>query len=211
MIPFPFGPDRCRSESDRHSPPPPSAPQAATALQQSAGDGLLKDLKAAEEMVAFSASFRERFALWRADGLLRAQNWQGLVELFASMGDQEEVAAAALERLSCQLLQALASADVKKRGPGTKQLREFVDGIVSANPPVAGFELSRGELLRLWRLARGPQSGSRSAVGLLCRKGPRTEGYGWRARAEMEDGGGGGGVIWVPRRRGSRRRRTSPC
>ena len=100
--------------------------------------------------------------------------------MFASMGDQEEVAAAALERLSCQLLQALAAYDVKKRGPGTKQLREFVDGIVSATAPVAGFELSRGELLRLWRLARGPQSsrgrGPRS-VGLLCRKGPRTEGH----------------------------------
>ena len=106
----------------------------------------------------FSSSFRERFALWRADGLLRAQNWQGLVEFFRGMTDQDEVAAAALERVSSQVVQTLAAADVKKRGAGTKQLRDFVDGIVSATPPVAGFHFSRAELERLWRLARGPQS-----------------------------------------------------
>ena len=107
----------------------------------------------------FSSTFQERFALWRADGLLRAQNWQGLVELFQGMADQDEVAAAALERLGSQVVQTLGATDVKKRGSGTKLLREFVGGIVKAEPPVAGFDLSRAELLRLWRLARGPRSG----------------------------------------------------
>ena len=107
----------------------------------------------------FSSSFRERFALWRADGSLRVQNWQGLVDFVRGMTDQDEVAAAAaLERLSSQVVQTLAAADVKKRGAGTKQLRDFVDGIVSATPPVAGCQSARAELERLWRLARGPQS-----------------------------------------------------
>ena len=79
--------------------------------------------------------------------------------MFRGMTDKEEVAAAAMERLACQVLQTLSAADVKKRGPGLKQLRALLSGFAKAEPPVAGYQHSREELERLWRLSRGPQFG----------------------------------------------------